>query len=311
MTSSGNSLRILFRAPAGARRGFGHLVRCLSLARALGVRPLVALRGPQTASDIALALGADLVTRPCRRTLRALAPDVVVIDDPIASHARGWIRAARRAGALVVTIHDRGLGCPEGDLLIDGSAVLDPRIRTEFVPAGRNGSAKSGRTVVIALGGGPHAQAANAIAEAIVAADPEADVRIVAGFVAAPRPTRPRVRWNASRRGLAPELTGADVAIVGGGMSLYETCAMGVPAVAMPVVAAQTPTVRALAERGAVVALPPRAGARGAAEAALDLLGNPRRRAALARRASQLVDGLGAWRAAAAVVDLAHRGQLS
>ena len=44
MTSCGD-LRILFRAPAGPRRGFGHLVRCRSLARALGVRPLIALRG--------------------------------------------------------------------------------------------------------------------------------------------------------------------------------------------------------------------------------------------------------------------------
>ena len=48
MTSCGD-LRILFRAAAGPRRGFGHLVRCRSLARALGVRPLVALRGGQGA----------------------------------------------------------------------------------------------------------------------------------------------------------------------------------------------------------------------------------------------------------------------
>ena len=44
MTSCAD-LRVLFRAPAGPRRGFGHLVRCRSLARALGVRPLIALRG--------------------------------------------------------------------------------------------------------------------------------------------------------------------------------------------------------------------------------------------------------------------------
>jgi len=341
MTSSGNSLRVLFRASAGSRRGFGHLVRCLSLARALGVRPLVALRGGAAASDVALALGADLVASPSLRTLRALAPDVVVIDDPIPSPARRWIRAARTIGALVVTVHDLGLGAPEGDIVIDGSAtrnaaapkgsvtltgskfaLVDPRIAAAGPRAGRawrggrhansTGSRhrqqeQASKRVVIALGGGPHMQTAEAIAKAIVAGDPAADVRIVAGF--APRPYRalPRVRWTTSKQGLAPALGDADVAIVGGGMSLYEACAMGVPAVALPVVPAQAPTVRAFAARGAAVAPAAPADARGAAEAALGLLRNPQQRAALARRSARLVDGRGAWRAAAAVVQLAQR----
>lgn len=327
---SSPSLRVLFRAPAGPRRGFGHLVRCLSLARALGVRPLIALRGSRQAQEVALALGAELVANPSRRTLRALRPDVVVVDDPIATPARRWIAAARRAGAVVVTIHDLGLGAPEGDLVIDASlglrtldgprgtlslagsrfALLDPRI-LEYRPAGRAVSRApggphtvrptGGRRVVISLGGGPHSQTASAIAEAITAADPAAEVRIVTGFVPSTRGRgdgRARVRWTTSTTGLAPELATADVAIVGGGMSLYEACAMGVPAVALPVVAAQTPTVRAFAQRGAAI---PAFAKTEAAEAAVKLLNNPRQRAALARRSTQLVDGKGAWRAAEAV----------
>jgi spore coat polysaccharide biosynthesis predicted glycosyltransferase SpsG len=325
---SSSSLRVLFRAPAGSRRGYGHLVRCLSLARALGVRPLIALRGSRHASDVALALGAELVATPSRRTLRALDPDIVVVDDPVAAHARRWIAAARRGGAIVVTIHDLGLGAPEGDLVIDASlglrslgdgapkgslslagsqfALLDPRIQ-EFRAAVHAGTS---RRVLISLGGGPHAQTAQAIADAITAADPRAEVRIVSGFVSSPKPRSSnggRVRWTTSLSGLAPELAKADVAIVGGGMSLYEACAMGVPAVALPVVAAQTPTVRAFAERGAAVPAFAEATAgkpavaRAAAEAALKLLNNPRHRAALARRSTQLVDGKGAWRAAEAV----------
>jgi len=162
------------------------------------------------------------------------------------------------------------------------------------------------KRVVIALGGGPHAQIAEAIATAIVAADPAADVRIVPGFVAAPRRSRPRVRWTTARQGVVPALADADVAIVAGGMSLYEACAMGVPAVALPVVPAQAPTVRAFAARGAAVAPVSRADVRGAARAALNLLGNPQQRLALARRSARLVDGRGAWRAAAAVVQLVH-----
>ena len=162
---------------------------------------------------------------------------------------------------------------------------------------------------MIALGGGPHAQIAEAIATAIVAADPAADVRIVPGFVAAPRRSRPRVRWTTAPHPVAPALADADVAIVAGGMSLYEACAMGVPAVALPVVPAQAPTVRAFAARGAAVAPVSRADVRGAARAALNLLGNPQQRLALARRSARLVDGRGAWRAAAAVVQRAQRGQ--
>jgi spore coat polysaccharide biosynthesis predicted glycosyltransferase SpsG len=342
---SSSSLRVLFRAPAGSRRGFGHLVRCLSLARAMGVRPLIALRGSRQASDIALALGAELVAKPSRRTVQALEPDVVVVDDPVTTHARRWIAAARSAGAVVVTIHDLGLGALEGDLVIDASlglrspgagapkgslslagsqfALLDPRIQDYkrtgdayvaptaemAADAQRRGEACLARTtgskrVVIALGGGPHSQTADAIAGAITAADPGAEVRIVAGFVAAPKADHDeggRVRWTTSTNGLAPELAHADVAIVGGGMSLYEACAMGVPAVALPVVEAQTPTVRAFAERGAAL---PAFATGAAAEAALKLLNNPRQRAALARRSTQLVDGKGAWRAAEAVYRL-------
>lgn len=337
LPSAGMSgLRVLFRAPAGARRGYGHLVRCRSLARALGVRPLVALRGGGHASDVALALGTDLLASPSLDAMRRLAPDVVIVDDPNPRHARRWIAAARRTGALVVTVHDLGLGAPEGDLVIDGSvaraararkgsvglagtrfAVLDPGVlgstpaaRTLSGPRGEPDKARPtaaprlSKTVLIALGGGPHAQTAGAIARAMVAADPSVEVRIAGGFAAGPRTAHPRVCWTVPRRGLASELRDVDLAVVGGGMSLYEACAMGVPAVALPVVAAQRPTVRAFAARGAAMEVPPRAKASAAAAVALRLLNDRTRRAGMARRSMQLVDGRGAFRAAAAVAAL-------
>ena len=128
-------IRVLFRAAAGERRGFGHLVRCRSLARALGIRPLVCVRGTSAARDIALRLGCDVVNGTARQLLRALKPDIVVIDDPIASHASRWISMARAAHIPVVTIHDLGLGCTDGDLAIDGS------ITTPAPAARRHGTA--------------------------------------------------------------------------------------------------------------------------------------------------------------------------
>ena len=342
MTSCAD-LRVLFCAAAGARRGYGHLVRSLSFARALGVRPLIAVRGTQDARDVALGLGAEVVVSHAARAIQALRPDVVVVDDPSTPHAQSRIDAARRVGALVVTIHDLGLGCAEGDVVIDGSiaspvsarpgrvslvgakfAILDAQYSRNRLPVGRalSGPAgepnrarptggKASKQVLIALGGGPHVKTAAAIARAIVLADPKAQVRIAGGFVARPRTIGPRVTWVNPRRGLAPELAGADVAVVGGGVSLYEACAMGVPTVALPVVNGQVPTVRAFAKCGAAIGLERvgfdgGAGIRDAAAQAVVLLNSPHQREALARRSTRLVDGQGASRAAAAVAALSQ-----
>src|SRR6188474_1267290 len=162
-------LRVLFRAPAGPRRGFGHLVRCRSLARALGVRPLIALRGGTKVEEAALALGCDVVHGSANRVLDSLAPDVLVVDDPVTADARRWMAAGRRAGCLVVSVHDLGLGCLEADLVIDGSvtknaqalrgttlagpqfALLDPSILDQD-------QTRDPCSVLVALGGGPRAE---------------------------------------------------------------------------------------------------------------------------------------------------------
>ena len=325
MTSSadrGCDARILFAAAAGPRRGFGHLVRCVSFARALGVRPLIAVRGKRKVVEAALALGADVVAEAQPRIVGALKPDVVIVDDPIETRARAWIDAARRAGALVVTVHDLGIGCRESDLVIDGSitrarrgpraslngsryALLDPRLAGTV----RAPRADRGKRVLIALGGGPRLRLAGAIAEAIVAAEPSAEVRVASGFVVAPRPASSNVVYIGASRGLASELAEASVAVVGGGVSLYEACALGVPAVGLPVVEGQVPTVRGFARKGAVIAAPFGASAAAVAGRAVQLLNDPPLRRTLARRSRALVDGRGAARAAAAVLALSGAHQ--
>src|SRR5262245_47514788 len=108
-------LRVLFRAAAGARRGFGHLLRARSLARALGVRPLISIRGPEHSVHVALALGCDVVKGSARRLIHRLSPNILVVDDPSARDAAEWIAAARRAGIVVASIHDLGIGCLDAD----------------------------------------------------------------------------------------------------------------------------------------------------------------------------------------------------
>ena len=116
-------LRVLFRAPAGPRRGFGHLLRCRSLARALGVPPMVALRGTPATRLAAKRLGVTVIPGDPARALRTVRPHVVVVDDPIARQGARWIGLARDQKVPVIGLHDLGLGCLEADLVVDGSVV--------------------------------------------------------------------------------------------------------------------------------------------------------------------------------------------
>ncbi len=365
-------LRVLFRAPAGARRGFGHLVRCRSLARALGVRPLIALRGRESAVDAALGLGCDVVLGDPHTLLRALKPHVLIVDDPVAAEAKRWIQAAREAGSLVATVHDLGIGCHEGDRAIDGSieplarsgngplpesarsnrlepvdvrntdgrsphaegysqppptrrrtrdgehvqhllagtdfAVVDPAIA-----ARRARVARRTPRVLIALGGGPRVALARQIAEEIAGAQPDADIRIATGFVAEPPRVLggPRV-WGGARRiswigaqgGLTGELRRSTVAVVGGGLLLYEACALGVASVGVPVVPSQRLTVAAFVNHGAARGLAQHPSPDAVAAEAVRLLRDTALRAYVAERGRRLVDGRGARRAASAVAAL-------
>jgi len=318
-------MRVLFRAAAGARRGFGHLVRCRSLARALGVRPLVCVRGTMQTRDVALRLGCDVVTGTARRLLAALQPDLLVVDDPIASHASRWVAAARAAGVPVVTIQDLGLGCQAGDLLIDGSvarpaalaqrhrtagpafAILDPAIAA----ARANGRARRG--VLVALGGGPRAETALAIATEIARRAPDVEVRVAGGFAplrlaGTSRKRPPNLTWLEPSADLPTELSAAEVAVVGGGVSLYEACAAGTAAVGVPVVPAQRPTVAGFVARGAALGRPRAAvQPRRVAQDALRLLREDRLRRRITLTARRLVDGRGAGRAVRAIERLLEK----
>jgi spore coat polysaccharide biosynthesis predicted glycosyltransferase SpsG len=344
MTASAE-LRVLFRAPAGPRRGFGHLVRCRSLARALGVRPLIALRGGATVRRAARALGCDVIEGAPAAVLARVGPHVLIVDDPIASDARRWIACARRSGCPVATVHDLGLGACEGDLVVDGSvvvrsggssdppaklvfrtfmlgprfALLDPVFASARHPARRPRAPR----VLISLGGGPRAVIGDAIARVVKRELPWASIRIAGGFASAPGmhaggvladapPLRNPIVWTGPLDGLAAELAACDVAVVGGGVSLYEACASGVAAVGVAVVASQRPTVKGFAAAGA--ALGHAAGSPDPERIAGDvvrLLLQPALRLALAARGRKLVDGKGAGRVAEALVTLARRRRVS
>jgi UDP-2,4-diacetamido-2,4,6-trideoxy-beta-L-altropyranose hydrolase len=236
-------------------------------------------------------------------------------------------------------VHDLGIAPIASDLAIDGSlamlrkvwpatdallgpryAVLDPSLLMVGPSEGQAMRAQSeGRLrVLVSLGGGPRVTAALRIARAVADASPHIWVTLAAGFSARPIHTRhSRVRLLESPSWLRSELARVDVAVVAGGVTLYEAALLGVPTVAVAVVAAQTPTIRAFERVGASIAagcLAP--GDRAASErthakavqAVYALLADETKRREMAAQGQQQVDGRGALRVAAALKRLMEQG---
>jgi spore coat polysaccharide biosynthesis predicted glycosyltransferase SpsG len=330
---SGRAPFVLFCAAAGPRRGYGHLARCGFLADALGLPRQIALCGPDSSVEAAIGRGWT-VHRGSIPTLTGLLPDLIVVDDPSSARASAWTRAARRLGVPVAVIEDRITPCEADnrrgsrertarrsaspDLVIngvlrpgsatandgrlDGSRflVLDPALQ----PLRARPPQRAAGRVLIALGGGTHVRTLGVtIARLIARRAPQLRIDLAAGIAYVDRlPRLPRgCRWITAPRGLATQLATATVAVVGGGITLAEALALGTPAVAVPVVAAQRPAIRVAREAGAVLEASAGTGhavAVRAAGLALSLIASPVRTAQLARRARRVIDGAGAVRAA-------------
>jgi hypothetical protein len=308
-------VRVLFRVAAGPRQGYGHLVRATVLARELGVAPVVSLRGGQAARAVATELGCRLVDLPAAMAASQMRPSVLVVDDPSGREAAAWRRPFARAGVRVASVHDLGSGYCGADLAIDGSVTQcgrRPRGQAltgpEYAilrPARRTAAARR-PAVLIALGGGPRARAAARLARAAVTSCPHLDVIVAGGFDAGRRADLPaRATWLGPRRGLVRELSRVQFAVVGGGVTLYEACRAGTPAVGVAVVEAQRPTIRAFARRGAALDGGSTRDMRQAAAAIARLAGDARLRRLVGASGQAIVDGRGARRVAAALSKLA------
>lgn len=288
-------------------------MRARALAQHLAMQVSLSVRGGDAAARTARSMGLEL-TDDLDAIDRA---DLLVVDDPSLKHGRPWIARARRAGVPSVSVHD-SVPTHDADLVICGSIdggdirssgkvlngpqfyLLDRRIRLAL----RNRWSRTSDApmrVLVALGGG---QQVRRIAQQLVCAigqyTPDVSIVVAAGFSRGRRPALRGARWISARTGLTPALIDCDVAVVAGGVTLYEACALATPVVALAVVPAQRRAIEEFALRGAVL------DAGAVSEIAIDraargvarLLGDERRRRITASRARQLVDGLGARRAA-------------
>jgi spore coat polysaccharide biosynthesis predicted glycosyltransferase SpsG len=293
MSAPSRSHPVLFRVAGGHRLGFGHIVRAMSLAKALEVSAWVSVRGTTRAKRVARQLGAHLEERSLEETLATGEHALIVIDDPNVHTAEQAMVVARKHRVAVASIHDLGIAPIASDLAIDGSivsprrhwpaaeallgsryAVLDADIgglrayRTARVdtasthPTPAMPFVDEQPRIVISLGGGQRAGVSWRIGRELALACPDVQVIVAAGFTNGARAARraqqggplPNLRPLRAPEWLRLELARATVAIVAGGLTLYEAAALGVPAVAIAVVPAQRPTIAGFVRIGAASA---------------------------------------------------------
>lgn len=323
------SPRLVFRVAAGPRIGYGHLMRARALAQCLAGEVAISVRGGRAARDAARLVG-PLVDRSALE-----GADLLVVDDPSREEGRAWIADASRLNIPSVAVHDDAWAHP-ADLVIcgrlgaplpnpSGAALNGPRfyLLDRRIAAARahrrlhQGSGAQRRgwrapRIIVALGGGHHVRSrAQEIADALADHCPAATVSVAAGFSRGAQPALRHARWLSARTGLVDALVDADVALVGGGVTLYETCALGVPAVGLAVVPEQRPAIRAFARAGAILdAGEPAFSAEAIARAArrvARLAGDGHLAAETSLRARRLVDGRGAERVARHILALVEK----
>lgn len=302
---------VLFAAAAGPEVGFGHLIRCGVLAAKFGTRREMSLRASEGTTLAAVRFGWTVHRGPA--VIDALRPDLVVVDDPSRAHRERWVKQARTAGIPVAAICDGDAGDLDADLVVDGSFAARPdgrparhagpgfAILADHVLDRRRHPRKRERErVFLALGGGAHVRRLGAsIARELVRVLPGVQVHIAAGFVDAAQPRLPHgCRWVEAPSGLSDHFATATVAVVAGGVSMYEACALGTPVVAVPVVPAQRAAIDAAVAIGAVRAAE-RTTPPSIVRTVRRLVEDPSLASVHANVSSRVVDGRGADRVAA------------
>lgn len=268
-----------------------------------------------------------------RRVIGETEPDMVVVDHP--GHSPLLWREVRAAtNSPVVAIDDEG-GDIDADLIING-AILEEYHRYRGTPPGvriltgvefaliRPAFGKTpwtpspGRSVMIVVGSGDRAARwALMIASDGVDMSGWGEVSMVVG---AAFPVFDELDGQCGRTGirlgrglssneLAAALSKASAALITGGMIVYETLAVGTPAVVFPQIENLIPEARRFAAERCIIDLGYEGGMDGEKikTAVNGLLDDPLRASAMSLKQRSTVDGLGMERAARAIDDLLSR----
>lgn len=286
---------IYLRCDGDARRGAGHVARCLPISRALragGHEPVFVGRYEAFAAELLEGVA-------CRKPEPGRPAGLPGGDDPAVVDLYGLPAdelEAEAAGRTLLVFADDGAATPGLTVDYHLEAVTAELAGPDFAPldprhAGarrsRDGAAARG---LVTLGGG---ETGAWVADLAVAALRERGVRDIAvtgssGIDGVRRLGRPGGLWD--------ELRAADVVVSGSGLSSYEAACAGLPEVLVVVADNQERVARGLVGAGAATAVDARDALDGAqVGAAIDAA--PRD-----GRGPALVDGYGAHRLAEALL---------
>ncbi|MBR7620699.1 UDP-2,4-diacetamido-2,4,6-trideoxy-beta-L-altropyranose hydrolase [Phenylobacterium sp. 20VBR1] len=332
--------RILFVANAGPEVGGGHVMRCITLARALGERgadcafactpevaALLDVFGPEIVREEATGLDPDHIAD----ALTGVRFDAVVFDHYGLAREHHEALAKGRTTLVIDDLADRplaanlvldsGPGRQASDyaLFTDAQLLLGPEfapVRPEFAHV--RSAALSRRTgqvrrVLVSLGltdlGGITARVVERLRMRL--SDVALDVVLGAGAPSLPGLTKvagrdPRLTIHVDSQDMANLILTADIAIGAAGSSVWERCVLGLPSAILVLAQNQQGAAAALAEREAALVVD--AGADNL-DARLDraivrLLTDAPLRQKLSAASAAICDGLGAGRAAEAFLKL-------
>jgi spore coat polysaccharide biosynthesis predicted glycosyltransferase SpsG len=303
-------------AEAGRGVGLGHLRRCQALVAALataGANTALFVSGagwePAPATALDWIDDASAVTTAVRRR-----PDAVVVDSYRASES--LLRDLRAQAPCVVAIDDLADRALPVSIVVNGSwhatslayrtdadtvrlvgpryALLDPAFGVP--PSRRIGDTV--RRVLVSFGGDADTTPLLVSAvETVRRVLPRAAID-VATVVRTPLMADSAVTVHHGLPSLRALIASADLVVSGGGMTLYECLASGAPVVATVLADNQKPNVSEMARAGLIVAAEPSLEA-----AVARVSGDVALRRSLAARGREAVDGGGATRVAAAIIE--------
>lgn len=336
------SKRVFFYSDCGPEIGGGHVMRSLALAEALAERGAAcAFAATPMAAGIlerygagavqAAPSGADLAS--VREAAARWGGDWLCLDHYRLSRED---EAALRGGARRLAVIDDLAQRPR-----DADLVLDPSYgRTEadyrpLLPPGaailtgpayallRPQFAEAREAALARRGGGPVRRGLVSMGLTDVDGITERVVRallpiiglvnldvVVGGAAPSLRPLRamslhdPRVRLHIDARDMAALIARADLAVGAGGSSTWERACLGLPSITLVLADNQRSLAQALAHDGASRAVEAEALETALADAWLGLAENPVSRMRMAAQGAALCDGLGAARAADALLAL-------
>lgn len=329
------TINVVIRTEINPSVASGHAMRCMALAAALSARGASTIRlvceGDPVIAGLAAARGVDYVRLAAGRLpvdaddaamVAGLNPDLVVLDSP--KLTQGWIDAF--AGTGIPLAYLAGTAGPAplkgADLcvwpeLCPGHTDHGGTFRCGLdmvllgpdywhaVPRKRDGVV---RQVLITTGGADHHDLCALSLRALGSVfDDKLEISVVIGAFfenvevirRAARESQHAVNLVERPVGLNSLLREADVAISGGGGTLYEMARLGVPGIGIAIWPIQSPTVEAMASQGTIAGLTWESGkVTGAvlADALCHLKGHPEELRAMSERGPGVIDGLGALR---------------